>query len=164
MAASLLTRAPGSRRTSTIGGSYQVAQWRPWLRTLNCVWQWSLRIVANCVLKCPINPGPSIVMDGTMNSHRIMLWIPAEGQSKWWKDNFKMNFKDTQYKLRVWEVDGTTFVLFEVLVLVVLAVALWVCFNSSINGCCTFSLLLVMRHSLSFSHDDNCDVVDFEDE
>jgi hypothetical protein len=43
MAASLRGREPRRRGTSTVGRCYQAAQWRTWLRTLVCVWQWSVK-------------------------------------------------------------------------------------------------------------------------
>jgi hypothetical protein len=43
MAASLRGREPGGRGTSTVGRRYQAAHWRPWLRTLASVWQWSVK-------------------------------------------------------------------------------------------------------------------------
>jgi hypothetical protein len=54
MAASLWRCEPRSRGTSTGGRCYQAAQWRLWLRTLECVWQWFVKS-SQVVLKCPIN-------------------------------------------------------------------------------------------------------------
>jgi hypothetical protein len=45
-----------SRGTSTVGSRYQAAQWRPWLRTLLCVWQWCVKCNHVLCVKCPINP------------------------------------------------------------------------------------------------------------
>jgi hypothetical protein len=43
MAASLLGREAGSRGTASAGSRYQATQWRPWLRTLVCVWLWFVK-------------------------------------------------------------------------------------------------------------------------
>jgi hypothetical protein len=51
MAASLRGREPGSRGTSTVGSRYQAAHWRPWLRTLMSVWQWSVQCSHELCLK-----------------------------------------------------------------------------------------------------------------
>jgi hypothetical protein len=43
MPAGLQGCEPGSRMTSTVGIYYQAAQWKPWLRTLDFVWQWFVK-------------------------------------------------------------------------------------------------------------------------
>jgi hypothetical protein len=56
MATSLRGHEPRSRGMSTVGRRYQAAQWRPWLRTLVCVWQWLVKWSHKLCWKCPINP------------------------------------------------------------------------------------------------------------
>jgi hypothetical protein len=68
MAASLREIEPGSRRTSTVGRRYQAAQWRTWLRTLVCVWEWSAKCSNDFCVACAINP---ITNPNSVYSHSI---------------------------------------------------------------------------------------------
>jgi hypothetical protein len=84
MAASLRGRESGNRGTPTVGRCYQSVQWRLWLKTLVCVWQWFVKC-SHELFNGPIN---SITNPNHAHSHSTTWQYQDYEESQNYEEHF----------------------------------------------------------------------------